>query len=670
MDINQSSFARYKSNKYAASSHPNTKSMSDATILRSSGSISSNQALPKLDLKEGQMIKGEIIDRILNEIRLQVKPTDQVITAKLSADIPLSIGQEAEFQVTESSPDQLTLKYIPGTDNATSNPTIEKALSASGLPFTERNKALVDALLKHNMPIDRQTIQNLVRLSHQNREASPLTLVLLLKNNIPLTASNISQLESYQNGTNQLLRDLFTVTKDLSELIQASEDLDTIKAWNNKLLELISSTPSSKTYLSPASSLSSPLLSMVKPEDLALIIDDLEQRIHNAELTSQQRDALLSQLRNGTITPEDVFRLMNRQYAAEADHNTSAYEASSINNELLQIAYELDDNLQNNDINSGHFQPITQSNDLLRHMLQQINTTDVKDAFITPALANILKQFIQMPSGDIAIGHILSPEERFFLLDQLKPLLFSEEFSNKIADGIISLEEILNNINQRLTGLDDRAVKSLLQSDQYRKLLEEALHQKWTLTPEEIAKKFTVKDYYVELEQDIEQLHHLLNQTGMAKDHEFGLPVKNIQDHLNFLKDLNQMFTYLQLPVQLKNRDLHSELYVFTRKNALKRGQSNLSVLLHLDMEYLGPLNVHIQLTNNKIYANFYLEQKETGQLIKEHLHTLISVLKKKGYDLQADVKDSYKKLDFSRDFLEKNSQDHLIKRYSFDIRT
>src|SRR5262249_14996718 len=151
---------------------------------------SPNQTTQRPDLKEGQMVSGEIVDRRYNEVSIQLEPGNQTVTARLADDVSLSIGQKAQFLITDNSSGQLTLKYIPTDANSASDVIIQKALTASNLPLTDLNKAIVNELLNHSMSIDKQTLQLMVKLSHVNPGTAPLTLVLMLKNQIPLTQSN------------------------------------------------------------------------------------------------------------------------------------------------------------------------------------------------------------------------------------------------------------------------------------------------------------------------------------------------------------------------------------------------------------------------------------------------------------------------------------------------
>jgi hypothetical protein len=107
-----------------------------------------------------------------------------------------------------------------------------------------------------------------------------------------------------------------------------------------------------------------------------------------------------------------------------------------------------------------------------------------------------------------------------------------------------------------------------------------------------------------------------------------------------------------------------------TEYTALKDNPENLSVLLHLDMENLGSLNVHIRMSMDKLETVFYPEDKTAGRLITDNLPSLVNTLKEKGYSITAEVKDTYKKPDFCRDFIEQDSPDGMIRQYTFDIRT
>lgn len=651
MDINQSGLSRFKSNKIGIS-----RSTSETKALTESSRQKENSK--PLELKEGQFVKGQIIDHRYNEVSIQLEPSKQVVTAKLSGDVPLAIGQEAQFQVTEDSADHLVLKYIPNETSVPSDATIQKALTASGLPLTERNKTIVSELLNHTLPIDKQTLQTLIKLSNTNREVSPLSLILMYKNKIPMTTANIKQFEAYQNGTHQLLNDIRTITKNLAELLQSPEAnlihtdsseskiasevsllqkvipqetadplikatkeravsptnqsnqnmkfLDIVQT-NGKLLDILYNNSGSSSITNTADS---PLHHYLVPEDLTLLNKTLEQELtNNSSLASAIPTERIEQLRNGTLSLESAVKVVAQLYP--------------------------------------------------------------QDRELPEVVSTLLEKYSQVQEDPAKLSAVLTSTERTALLNLIGTLPINENFKSQILEGTVSLNDTLTFLQQHLAQMEEKTARQLLQSPEYFKLLEGAFQQKWTITPDQLAKKTSVSDLYQNLQEDLENLNTLLKtNSGSIETQNLQAPVKNLQENLHFMKDLNEMFTYLQLPVQLKVQDVHSDFYVFTNKKALIGQQETLSVLLHLDMTNLGALNIHLQMNRNNLQAKFYLANSNVEQLITENLPSLSESLLKKGYQLHSEVMSTYEKPDFSKDFIEQNSADHYVQRYTFDIRT
>ena len=46
---------------------------------------------------------------------------------------------------------------------------------------------------------------------------------------------------------------------------------------------------------------------------------------------------------------------------------------------------------------------------------------------------------------------------------------------------------------------------------------------------------------------------------------------KNISDNVQFMNELNQVATYVQLPLLINNKSAHGDLYVYTNKNNMKK---------------------------------------------------------------------------------------------------
>lgn len=597
MDINQSSLNQYKATKAGID-----RSASERTSLsehsKNIPSLSKAQPHQPMNVKEGQVVKGHIIDQRYNEVRIQLDPGKQIISAKLTGDIPLSIGQEAEFQVTETNSNQLTLKYLPNHELTPANATVLKVLTTANLPITEITKAIVMELLNHRMPVDKQTIQTLMKASYQNPEASSLSLVLMSKNHIPLTKENVNQFLSHQNGTSQMIHDIHAITKYITELVQTDHQgntLDPSAPYQNAIHQALERNGS--------------LINLLYPEEAPEIFSDGKQFLQSR--FSQEERATLSTLLG--------------------DDNTGA--------------------------NLPTLQPSESLTTSIAHQLEQI---------LNGSLSNH-----EQPSA-LTVGDVLTPNERTALIDSLSTLTVQEELKTQIEKGTLSLKNLLPQLHQAFKtslSISGDSLK-LLHSSEYSKLLERAFLQKWTLTPEQLSKKSPVNELYEKLQEDIAHLSNLTKSNMTGSDPSTELPVKNLGDNLNFMKALNEAYTYLQLPMQLQNQQMHSELFVFTNKKALRESPKQLSVLLHLDTAHLGALNVHIQMNHNKIQAKFTPEDNDVALLIEKNIPLLEVVLKQKGYQINAEVERSYVKPDFINDFIEENTSDVKCQRYTFDIRT
>ncbi len=619
MDIHSSLNSRSKLNKPGiARTAAENRAISEAMKARESQSTSSASGINSSKWQEGQVVRGQIIDHRYNEVKIQLEPDKQIVQARLAGDIPLSIGEEARFQVTEGGPERLTLRYLPDTAPS-SDPTVQKALAASGFPLTDRNKQIVEELLRHTMPVDKQTLQSLIQLSHTHREASALTLVLMYKNNIPMTSANIRQFEAYQNGTGQLIGDIRGTIKSLVELLGPE-------------------SPSS--FDQGAASGSS-------PEEFSLLQPSAEGLSFTATDVSSENP--LSQLLQINRELTDLL------YGADSMpiFTTDAPLAQIFSQEqLAQLTKELEQDLA-----------------AFPSLPEGLGSLSLKEAAALPELVSTLLEKYNSVSSSPISQYVPSPQ-LISLAELLQASPSTEPLTAKIAGGQISSRELLLFLREKLPGMSGETAMKLLASPEYQKLMEGAFLDKWTLTPDKLMKKSAVKELYRQLSEDMEKLASITRPDKAAGGEEsIREPAKQLQDNLRFMKDLNETFTYLQLPVQLRDQTIHSELYVYTRKRALQ-SKENLSVLLHLDMPNLGSMNVRIQMEHNTIHAGFFLENKAAQGILTDYMPTLTDALAKKGYHLVSEVAKTYEKVDFYKDFIEERSGEGEIKRYSFDIRT
>lgn len=555
------------------------------------------QGSAQINKNEHSIIKGEIIDLRYNEVKIRLEPSGQVITARLSGDVPISIGQTAEFTVSDEIDGQITLRYISSL-NTPVNDIIHKALYSSGLIPSERNLAIVEELLNFQMPVNKKTILQLIKLTSTYPDVNLKTLLVMYKNNLPINISNIAQFEAYQKGKHQILSQLKTLIGHISTALY--NELDIID--NTSHIDILRKSNLDSSMINSSGN---------KVE----VIDDSDREINTTNLSNTKKN----------IHPQDKIQVYK---------------------ELLTILGDRKSTI-------GQITPDTS----IGHILTGNELMQFQDLLHGDNLEEIINH---LAYGSMTLKDLLLLIHDLYSHESPQQPLNSSLLSTPILKAFLGMSDYLK-------GSDRDKLMDLLKSDTSQELITEALHRRWTLTPEDLPKEDKVKDFFKGLDDDMNHLEELASNTKLFTSHNVKTSINELQDNLQFMKDLNQLFFYLQLPIRLMEEDAHGDLYVFTRKNQKHHGTEKLNALLHLDMANLGSIDIHLTMNNRQVDAIFYLEDS-SEQIIAKHLHELIEALADKGYSFQAKTKISDSKPDFISDILQGDTgtQTH---RYSFDIR-
>lgn len=596
---------------------------------------------------DGQLLSGEIVDIRRGEINVRLT-NKELVTLSMPENMELTRGQSITFQVTASGNNQFEARILPPS-TAPVNTTILQALQAAGLPAIEQNQTIVRELLNQQMSIDKQSIQNMFRLSLANKNASISSLVLMTKLNIPITEANVTQFENYRNYEHRIIKEIETLSNTVPSLVDASGNLVPAKevlGRNQQLLQILLPQKTegtlgdklpSQTIHTPSAVTST---AAAVPAPLALTPGQ------SAELLSLMSRypmpaGMQQAIQNGTANPLDVQAVLNKDYELA----------------VIQDEQQLDQLMQQEEVNPATL---------------KLSRDDFQSS-IVGTVADQVRAF-QQENGQIAA--FLSPASRQSLLNQLSFLPMSPQEKQAVLSGTMPTKVLLLHIQTALAGDDAPALQKLLGSDEYKGLLKEHMLSNWTLSPKALAKEGAVPELYEKMYQQLAELKDMTEHAKAVLDtltgntlHKLDQDLSATRQNLDFMKTLNDLFTYVQLPIRLKDKTLHSDLYVYTNKKDLKRDPGNVSALLHLDMDYLGSMDVHVNLNHKSIHTKFYLESQETVDLVSQFVPELEASLIQKGYLVHSEVQKKEHIHDFVEDFLEQGSSNASMQRYSFDIR-
>lgn len=279
---------------------------------------------------------------------------------------------------------------------------------------------------------------------------------------------------------------------------------------------------------------------------------------------------------------------------------------------------------------------------------------------------------------NVAETSVLTNRQWNSLADMLKEMGIESTLTEQIRNGEVSPRELLNLIKDFLGkdkagGIMPPELEQVLNSREFHTLLKSEIEKQWLIEPKNVADPDKVEKLYERIRQQSAKLLETL-QTADKGNTSAARTVQNLQNNVDFMNKMNQVFTYIQLPLKMTGSKAHGDLYVYTNKKSLAKKDGNVSALLHLDMEHLGPLDVYVAMQNQKVSTNFTLSDESALDLIEQHIGLLDERLAKRGYDLKAqfqireteDVKDGE---GIMQTILKQDKNISVLSRTSFDMR-
>ncbi len=265
----------------------------------------------------------------------------------------------------------------------------------------------------------------------------------------------------------------------------------------------------------------------------------------------------------------------------------------------------------------------------------------------------------------------LTREEVAGLVSHLKQAGMPDKLTAAVAENRIGGQALLHEIEKFLsegTGFHRESAFELLESKEFKHLLNNEMNRQWLLLPEEVGEEHSVDKLYERLNSQMNRLSQSLAQTAKA-DTPLARTVANVTNNIDFMNQLNQMFTYVQIPLKMQGREATGELFVYTNKKSLAKKDGSVSALLHLDMEHLGSVDIHVSLNNQKVSTQFYLQDDSALDLIAQNIDILNKRLESRGYSMNAEFVKRENDGGVIDEILGREKNISVLSGYSFDAR-
>lgn len=583
------------------------------------------------ELSSGSVFEGTVSSVKNGKVTLALSD-GQTITARLSGKVPLSQGTPMFFQVKSNDGATIEIKPYTGAGSG-GNPILTNALTEGTVPVTERNLAMVDAMMKEQMPIDKQSLLNMARIANMNPGVNITTVVSMTKLGIPVSPEMAAQFENYMTDEHAILQEMDQAMNELADLA-GSKNLtpDQAVQVNQKIV----------TILLPEQTVTG------TPVNAEGQIETGGQTTAEGQIVTGGQTTAEGQIVTGGQTTAEGQILTDGRLGAEeqivnGEQTTTAGQAVREGTGGQALGEVLSD----------------QQFSSLGKLLQNI-----------PSLVESTKLFPEAMEQDIFIDTLED--------ESVAQNLMTEDVAWKAADGKTALDknltvsDFLRTVSQLLSennGAASQSIQKLFGSDAYKSLLRNVMEQQWLIQPEALKQEKKISQLYEKLEQQMRQVEDALKEAGVTKTR-FPETAAEVRGNIEFMNQLNQAYTYVQVPLKMSGQNANGELYVYTNKKNLRDPDAELSAFLHLDLEHLGSADVSVKMQHRNVKTNFYMADDASYDLVEKYLPVLEQKLKDKGYQCTITMTKEEKKVSFGDDFLRKDMpQTGTLHRYSFDVR-
>lgn len=289
---------------------------------------------------------------------------------------------------------------------------------------------------------------------------------------------------------------------------------------------------------------------------------------------------------------------------------------------------------------------------------------------------------LPMDAGGQPVSEILSDKELQALADILKNAGSDKGIIDEISKGEISSKDALRLINDAMQGKgmagngaqilfkdNTDAWKELFHGSAVGKLLQNALEKNWLMKPENVGSKEKVEEFYEQLRSQTGKLADMTS-SALGKDSGLYQNVNRMSQNIDFMNQLNQTFTYVQVPLKMSSQNANGDLYVYTNKKNLAAKNGSVSAFLHLDMDHLGSVDVYVAMEKQRVSTNFKVRDDSVLDLIEANIDLLNKRLEKRGYKLHPSVEVTEKEVSVVEEMQKQMGQNTMpIAQYSFDAR-
>ena len=578
------------------------------------------------ELEPGSTFEGTV-NSVKNGKVVLALGNGQTITARLDGKVSIQPGESMFFQVRSNDGTTIALRPYVQAGNI-NNPILLNALTAAGVPATERNITMVDSMMKEQMSISRQCILDMGRVVGSNPNVNVNTAVLMTKIGLPVSAEMASQFENYMVDQHAIVDEMDLAMNQLGRLL-GDADLGEEQSFElyGKVLDILNGegeTPAQTT-------------DGLQQNDTGTMVNAGEN-IETEAAVQQSKDGAAAEGVQKQVQQQNTKDLISmgaagqEQSAGEAENTENIVGEQTAGNaaQSMQTGIDAADVLKNTQADTAvDFKNVQGQTDTLEQILDQNGLDHLKRLLQNiPTLTGNTDLFEVQEEEDVFVDTMSGDDagKKAFELAQaepevtLKQSMTAEDFLNTLRDALKQNQEY-----------GFAGMTKLFGSKEFAAILKNRAEKQWLLEPEQLREASKVSDLYERLDHQMKQMENVMKAAGVTQN-SFVQTAADIRSNVEFMNQINQVYTYVQLPLKLSGQNASGDLYVYTNKKKLNDPEAELTAFLHLDLDNLGSTDVSIRMKDKNVKTNFYIADDASYDLIEKHLPVLEKRLAQKGY--------------------------------------
>lgn len=591
------------------------------------------------ELEPGSTFEGTV-NSVKNGKVVLALGNGQTITARLDGKVSIQPGESMFFQVRSNDGTTIALRPYVQAGNI-NNPILLNALTAAGVPATERNITMVDSMMKEQMSISRQSILDMGRVVGSNPNVNVNTAVLMTKIGLPVSAEMASQFENYMVDQHAIVDEMDLAMNQLGRLL-GDADLGEEQSFGlyGKVLDILNGegeTPAQTT-------------DGLQQNDTGTMVNAGEN-IETEAAVQQSKDGAAAEGVQKQVQQQNTKDLISmgaagqEQSAGVAENTENIVGEQTAGNaaQSMQTGIDAADVLKNTQADTAvDFKNVQGQTDTLEQILDQNGLDHLKRLLQNiPTLTGNTDLFEVQEEEDVFVDTMSGDDagKKAFELAQaepevtLKQSMTAEDFLNTLRDALKQNQEY-----------GFAGMTKLFGSKEFAAILKNRAEKQWLLEPEQLREASKVSDLYERLDHQMKQMENVMKAAGVTQN-SFVQTAADIRSNVEFMNQINQVYTYVQLPLKLSGQNASGDLYVYTNKKNLNDPEAELTAFLHLDLENLGSTDVSIRMKDKNVKTNFYIADDASYDLIEKHLPVLEKRLAQKGYRCSITMSKEEKRL-------------------------